>query len=66
MSRSRFVVEVIESALKRRRCFDAVKGLQDMLPADDVPHWRDDASIDKWLSDNRNADRKASEEKWEI
>ncbi|HHV61446.1 MAG TPA: hypothetical protein GXX51_02250 [Firmicutes bacterium] len=64
-SRSKFVTEAVENRLKKERYIEAVKGLAGMITAEEAPYWKDEASIDKWLSSNREADRKASEEKWQ-
>lgn len=66
MSRSRFVVEAVAGSIQKERYLSAVKGMAGMLTAEEVPHWRDEKAIDKWLSDNRDADRRASREKWEV
>ena len=64
-SRSKFVVEAVEKSLRREHYISAVKGLAGILATEDVPHWKDEKAVDSWLSANREADEKASEEKWQ-
>ncbi|AKX94312.1 hypothetical protein [Neomoorella thermoacetica] len=65
-SRSRFIVEAVASRLKKEHYLKAVKGLAGMLTEEEVPHWKDDEAINKWLADNRKVDRKALEDKWQM
>lgn len=66
ISRSKFVIEAAGKSLQREQYLDAVKGLTGLLTAEEVPHLKDEKSVEAWLTDNRKADEKLSEEKWRV
>lgn len=50
ISRSRFVVEAVERALKKERLLSALAGLSEVVEEEEVPHWKDDEAVCAWLS----------------
>ena len=65
ISRSGFIVRATAERIKRERYLRAIRGLSEMLRAEDVPHWADEKAVDAWLEANRRADVESFREKWQ-
>jgi len=65
LTRSKFVVEAVASKLKKERYLEAINALAGMLTEEEVPHWKDEEAIKRWLDEKRKVDQEALADKWQ-
>ncbi|MDI3481215.1 MAG: hypothetical protein PWQ97_870 [Tepidanaerobacteraceae bacterium] len=63
-TRSGFIIKSIEEQIKKEKFKWFINTYAGSLKEEEVPHWKDEESVDAWVSNIRKASEEVFKDKW--